>query len=63
MNCMKRKTQKNDVNRATIFNKLHENVRFMIINQKKFSIFQIDNLKIKNFFQSNEFDFVVCSFI
>ena len=35
----------------------------MIIDQKKFSIFQIDSLKMKNFFQSNEFDFVVDSFI
>ena len=63
MNCIKRKTQKNDINRATNFNKFHEHVRFMIVDQKKFSIFQIDSLKMKNFFQLNEIDFVVDLFV
>ena len=63
MNCIKRKIQKNDVNRATSFNKFHEHVRFMIVDQKKSSIFQIDNLKMKIFFQSSEIDFVVDSFV
>ena len=60
---MKQKTQKNDVKYATSFNKFHEHMRFMIVDQKKFSIFQTDSLKMKNFFQSSEIDFVVDSFV
>ena len=43
--------------------KLSRNVRCMTINQKKSTTFKMHNFRMKIFFQSCQFDFIVCSFV
>ena len=60
---MRKKTKEDDFNRLTKFNEFNKYIKYMFIDEKHATIFQIDRRRMKFFFQSFNFYFVVDSIV
>ena len=63
MNDMRKKTKEDDFNRLTKFNEFNKYIKCMFINEKHATVSQIDRCRMKFFFQSFNFYFVVDSIV